>query len=448
MRNAGEGLFETGILACSPSPAPSSKTFTPKEDFMKDLATLTAQAELDLAPIFAEIDRTAFENTSKVLTAFRENRVDAACFDGTSGYGYDDRGRDTLDRIYADVFGAEAAFARHSIVNGTQAISIALYALLRPGDIMLAVTGKPYDTLEQVIGIAGKPGNGSLADFGVEYRQVDLLPDGGIDYAGINAELKRGGNRVKMAFIQRSKGYMTRPTLTTAQIGEIAAFVKARSDAYVVVDNCYGEFTETREPVAVGADLMMGSLIKNPGGGIAESGGYIAGKARAVELASYRLTSVGVGLECGATLGQNKSLIKGFFFAPHTVAQALKTAHFAAYIFEALGYDVFPRWKERRSDIIQTIRLGTPEGLIAFCKGIQGGSPVDAYVSPEPSDMPGYMDKVIMAAGAFTQGSSIELSADGPMRPPYTAYMQGGLTYESGKYGILSAARMLLGQSF
>lgn len=408
-----------------------------------DLYALASKAEAELSDIFADIDRVSFENTKRVMDAFKNNRVDESCFSGTSGYGYDDKGRDTLDRIYAEVFGAEAAFVRHSIVNGTQAIAIALYGLLRPGDIMLSVTGKPYDTLEEVIGIAGNSGNGSLKDFGVEYRQVDLKGDG-IDFDSIEKELADGGERVKIVFLQRSKGYMNRPTLTVKQIGEVASFVKARCGAYVVVDNCYGEFTETCEPCAVGADLIMGSLIKNPGGGIAESGGYIAGSAKAVELASYRLTTVGVGLECGASLGNNKSLYKGFFFAPHVTAQALKTAHFAAYIFEALGCDVNPKWNERRADIIQAIILGKPERLVAFCQGIQSGSPVDSYVSPEPWDMPGYTSQVIMAAGAFTQGSSIELSADGPMREPYTAFMQGGLTYESGKLGVLAAAERLI----
>ena len=408
-----------------------------------DLKELTLKAERELADIFADIDRVSFENTERVLDSFRRHKVDDSCFAGTSGYGHDDKGRDTLDAIYADVFGAESAFVRHSIANGTHAITIALYGLLRPGDILLAVTGKPYETLEQVVGIAGERGNGSLADFGVEYRQVDLI-DGKVNFDEIARQLADGGDRVKVAFIQRSKGYLNRPTLTVDQIGEIASFVKARSGAYVVVDNCYGEFTETREPTAVGADLIMGSLIKNPGGGMAESGGYIAGTARAVELASYRLTSVGVGIDGGATLGMNKSLIKGFFYAPHTVAQALKTMHFAAYIFEALGCKVAPRWNERRADIIQTIQLGSPEKLVSFCKGIQSGSPVDSYVSPEPSPIPGYLDEVIMAAGTFTQGASIELSADGPMRAPYTAFMQGGLTYESGKIGILCAARKFL----
>jgi len=410
---------------------------------MTDLITLTARAERELAPIFADIDCISFENTKRVMDAFREHRVDDSCFAGTSGYGYDDKGRDTLDKIYADVFGAEAAFVRHSIVNGTQAIAIGLYGLLRPGDIMLSITGKPYDTLEEVIGIAGTPGNGSLADFGVEYRQVDLI-DGGIDFDAVEKALAEGGERVKIVFLQRSKGYMNRPTLTVDEIGAAAKFAKARSNAYVVVDNCYGEFTETKEPTAVGADLIMGSLIKNPGGGMAESGGYLAGTARAIELCSYRLTTVGVGLECGASLGNNKSLYMGYFFAPHVVAQAMKTAHFAAYIFENLGFDVNPRWNDRRADIIQAVHLGKPEGLIAFCQGIQSGSPIDSYVSPEPWAMPGYTDEVIMAAGAFTQGASIELSADGPMRAPYTAFLQGGLTWESGKLGILAAAERVI----
>ena len=410
---------------------------------MTDLTTLALEAEKALAPQFAALEQISFENTKRVMEAFAEYRVCEGYFAATSGYGYDDRGREALDKIYARVFGCESALVRHSIVNGTQAIAIALYGLLRPNDIMLSVTGKPYDTLEEVIGIAGTPGNGSLADFGVEYRQVDLK-NGEIDYAQIEEQLKACGERVKIVFLQRSKGYMNRPTLTVDQIGEVAQFVKARSKAYIVVDNCYGEFTETKEPCAVGADLIMGSLIKNPGGGIAESGGYIAGSAKAVELASYRLTTVGVGLECGASLGNNKSLFKGFFFAPHVTAQAIKTAHFAAYIFEALGCGVNPRWNERRADIIQAIHMEKPERLVAFCQGIQSGSPIDSYVSPEPWDMPGYTDQVIMAAGAFTQGSSIELSADGPMRPPYTAFMQGGLTYESGKLGILAAAEKLI----
>lgn len=412
-------------------------------NFSSELLTLAAEAESALAPYFARIDRIAFENSSRVLDAFREHRVSEGHFAPTTGYGYDDRGRETLDAIYADLFGAEAAFVRHSIVNGTQALAIGLFGLLRPGDVMLSAAGKPYDTLEEVIGIAGQSGNGSLRDFGVDYRQIELAGND-FDYDAVGAAIDELGERVKVVFVQRSKGYLDRVTLTVAQIARFAEFVHARSKAWVVVDNCYGEFTETVEPTAVGADLCIGSLIKNPGGGMAESGGYIAGRARAVELCSYRLTSVGVGLEVGATLGQSKSIYKGLFYAPHTVAQALKTAHLAAYIFARLGYPVEPAWDVTRSDIIQAVKMQSPEGLIAFCRGIQAGSPVDAYVSPEPWAMPGYTDEVIMAAGAFTQGSSIELSADGPLRPPYIAFMQGGLTYEAGKVGVLSAAQYVM----
>jgi cystathionine beta-lyase family protein involved in aluminum resistance len=365
------------------------------------------------------------------MDAFREERVSDSCFAPSSGYGYDDRGRDTLDRIYARVFGCEAVLVRPHIVSGTHALTIGLFGLLRPGDVLLSVTGKPYDTLDEVIGISGANGDGSLRDFGVKYRQVEL--DG--DIASALDE------HVKVVFIQRSKGYLNRRTLTVSEINKIASFVRSRSGAFVVVDNCYGEFTEESEP---DADLLIGSLIKNPGGGIAESGGYLAGSKRAVTLAGYRLTSAGVGGEVGSSLGQTKAMYRGFFFAPHVVAQALKTAHFAAYIFDMLGYKVEPVWSVRRSDIIQSVILGSPDLLSAFCRGIQRGSPVDAYVTPEPWDMPGYADQVIMAAGTFTQGASIELSADGPMRPPYTVFFQGGLTYESGKIGILTAAETVL----
>jgi cystathionine beta-lyase family protein involved in aluminum resistance len=411
-------------------------------EFSNKLLMLAAEAENKLSDIFAEIDKVAFDNTAKIMDAFREHRVSDAMFNPTSGYGYDDRGREVLDEIWAELMGAEAALVRPQIVNGTQALTIGLFGLLRPGDLMLSIAGKPYDTLEEVIGISGKKGNGSLADFGVDYQMIDLLADGSFDYRLIDAALKENQGRVKVVFIQRSKGYLNRKTLSVGEIGEAIKFVKARTpDCFVVVDNCYGEFVDRMEPCAVGADLAIGSLIKNPGGGMAETGGYLAGSARAVELASYRLTSVGVGGEVGASLGLNKSLYKGLFYAPHTVAQALKTAHLAAYIFEALGYEVEPRYDQTRHDIIQTVKTGAPEKLCAFCRGIQKGSPVDAFVTPEPWDMPGYSDQVIMAAGAFTQGSSIELSADGPLRPPYTAFFQGGLTYESGKIGILSAAQ-------
>lgn len=411
--------------------------------FSQRVLDLAKEAETALAPIFERIDAISFENTKKIMDAFREHRVSEPLFAATSGYGYDDRGREVLDRVWADVMGAEAAFVRHSIANGTHALTIGLFGLLRPGDILFSIAGKPYDTLDEVIGNVGKAGDGSLRDFGVEYRQADLLPDGAFDRERIAEVLKSEGERVKVIFIQRSKGYLNRRTLSVDDIGEIISFVRSLCpEAYVVVDNCYGEFTETREPTAVGADMIIGSLIKNPGGGMAESGGYIAGSARAVELASYRLTSVGCGLEVGATLGQNKNMYKGLFYAPHTTAEAIKTAHLAAYIFgsRGLGFDVEPEWDEPRYDIIQSVVTHSPEGLCAICRGIQAGSPIDSFVTPEPWAMPGYTDEVIMAAGAFTQGSSIELSCDGPLREPYTAYLQGGLTYESGKIGVLSAA--------
>ncbi|MBR2354162.1 MAG: methionine gamma-lyase family protein [Clostridia bacterium] len=412
-------------------------------EFSQRTMDLVSEAEDALRERFAHIDRVSFENTKKIMDAFRNHRVSEAMFNPTSGYGYDDRGRDTLDAIWAEVMGAEAAFVRHQIVNGTQALTIGLFGLLRPGDVLFSVAGKPYDTLDEVIGNSGTPGNGSLRDFGVEYRQADLLPDGSFDEETIRRVLSEEGERVKVVFIQRSKGYLNRKTLSVDEIGALIPKVKALvPNAYVVVDNCYGEFVETKEPTAVGADMIIGSLIKNPGGGMAETGGYIAGTARAVELASYRLTSVGCGLEVGASMGQNKSLFKGLFYAPHTTAQALKTAHLAAYLFgeRGLGFEVEPAWNEERHDIIQSVITRSAEGLCAFCRGIQAGSPIDSFVTPEPWEMPGYGDKVIMAAGAFTQGSSIELSADGPLREPYTAFFQGGLTYESGKIGIMSAA--------
>ena len=408
-----------------------------------ELLEIVKEAEARLAPVFARVDRIAERGTAKVMAAFREERVSNGMFASTDGYGYDDRGRDVLDKIYARVFDAEAAFVRSSVLSGTHALAIGLFGLLRPGDTLLALTGKPYDTLDEVIGLSGEAGRGSLADFGVTYKEVPLSADGGADLAAITAALK-ADPKVKVAFIQRSKGYLDRRTLSVAEIGEIVRTVRAVSDAFVMVDNCYGEFVEETEPTAVGADLIVGSLIKNPGGGMAECGGYLAGTARAVELCGYRYTAPGVGLEIGASLGQNKNMYKGLFYAPHTVAQALKTAHLCAYVFEQLGYETAPRWDEARHDIIQTVKCGTAEGLIAFCRGIQYGSPIDAFVTCEPWDMPGYNDPVIMAAGTFTQGASLELSADGPIRPPYIAFMQGGLTYESGKLGILSAATEML----
>ena len=412
--------------------------------FSEKVLGLAAEAEEALKEHFAAIDETSFRNTEKIINTFKEFRVSDSMFASTSGYGYDDKGRDTLDEIWAKVMGAEKAFVRQGIVNGTHALTIGLFGLLRPGDMMISVAGKPYDTLDEVIGISGKAGNGSLRDFGIGYDETDLK-DGRLDFDAREKKLDEHGSAVKVVWVQRSKGYLNRRTLTVDEIGELCDFVhKKRPDVYVAVDNCYGEFVEEKEPTAVGADLAMGSLIKNPGGGMAEIGGYVAGTERAVELASYRLTTVGTGAEVGATLGVNKSFYKGLFYAPHTVAQALKTACLAAYIFEKLGYGVEPRWNEKRSDIIQQIITGSPDGLLSFCRGIQAGSPIDAFVVPEAWETPGYSDKVVMAAGAFTQGSSIEMSADGPLRPPYTAYFQGGLTYESGRIGILSAAEEML----
>ena len=408
-----------------------------------ELLRLAGEAERDIEKRFAEIDAIALENTRRVLEAFQKHRVSDSCLTGTTGYGYNDKGRDTLDKIYADVFGAEAALVRIGFVNGTHAITAALFAGVKTGDVILSVTGAPYDTLRGVIGITGDY-PGSMRDYGIGYREVGLLPDGSPDFAAI--EKAAADKAVKSVFIQRSRGYSDRPALTVAQIGEIIACVrKANPGAHVVVDNCYGEFTETAEPTHAGADLVAGSLIKNPGGGLAPTGGYVAGRRDLVEAAAYRLTSPGIGGECGATLETNRLLYQGFFMAPHVVAQALKTAVFCARLLEKMGFESFPKWDAPRSDIIQHIELGSPERVRLFCQGIQSGSPVDAFVTPEPWDMPGYECPVIMAAGAFVQGSSIELSADGPMVPPYRVYIQGGLTYEAGKLGILCAANRLLG---
>lgn len=404
------------------------------------LLKLAEEAEEALKEKFRHFDRISFANTKKVLDAFREERVAEAMFAGSSGYGYDDRGRDTLDRIYAKVFNKEAALVRHTLISGTHTLSTGLFGLLRPGDVMLSVTGKPYDTLDEVIGLNDDgQNNGSLKDFGIIYKQIELTADGKIDIEKTLEILKT--EKIKVVYIQRSKGYLDRPTLPVSEMNELYKAVKSVSDAYVFIDNCYGEFVEESEP---DADVIAGSLIKNPGGGMAETGGYLAGSTRAIELISYRLTSVGIGSEAGCTLNTMKSMYKGFFYAPHTTAQALKTAALAAYIFDKLGYYTNPKWNDDRYDIIQAIRMESGDKLCAFCQGIQSGSPVDAYVTPEPWDMPGYSDSVIMAAGTFTQGSSIELSADGPMKEPYIAYFQGGLTYESGKVGILFAASQVI----
>ena len=404
-----------------------------------ELYRLAAEAEAQIRPRFAEIDRVSGENTRRVLEAFREFRVSEACFAGSTGYGYDDLGRETLEKIFARVFGTESALVRLGFMNGTHAITCAVFAPLRTGDTLLLATGLPYDTLWSALGVHDdKPG--SLRSYGIGFKAVELLPDGTPDFQAIEKAAAEPG--VKEVFIQRSRGYTTRPAFRTETIDRIIDLVhRVNPAAACVVDNCYGEFVEEREPKG---DLLAGSLIKNPGGGLAPMGGYVAGRADLVEAAAFRLTVPGLGGEIGATLGHSRSLFQGLFMAPHTVAQALKTAVFAAALLEKLGYRTFPRWDEVRSDIIQSVDFGDGELLRRFCAGIQHGSPVDSYVTPEPWDMPGYDDPVIMAAGAFIQGASIELSCDGPMRPPFTAYLQGGLTWESGRLGILTAAEELL----
>ena len=384
---------------------------------------------------FAEIDKIAEYNQGKVIAAMQKNRVSAACFAGTTGYGYDDLGRDNLERVYADVFHTEAALVRPQITCGTHALTVALSANLLPGDELLSPVGLPYDTLQEVIGIRESPC--SLKEYGVSYRQVDLLTGGTFDYEGIRAAINE---KTKLVTIQRSKGYATRPTFSVTQIGELIAFVKSiKPDVLVMVDNCYGEFVETIEPSDVGADMVVGSLIKNPGGGLAPIGGYICGTRECVNRCAYRLTAPGLGQEVGANLGLMTSLYQGFFLAPTVVAGAEKGAIFAANLYEPLGFKCVPNATESRHDIIQAVELGSEKAMIAFCAGIQGAAPVDAFATPLPWDMPGYNDKVIMAAGAFIQGSSIELSADGPIRPPYAVYFQGGLTWCHAKLGILKS---------
>ena len=389
---------------------------------------------------FAVIDQVAEHNQAKVLWAMQKNKVSAACFVGTTGYGYDDFGRDNLERVYADVFHTEAALVRPQITCGTHALTIALSANLLPGDELLSPVGLPYDTLQEVIGI--RPSPCSLAEYGVTYNQVDLLPDGTFDYEGIRKAINP---KTKMITIQRSKGYAPRPTFSVTQIGELIAFCKdIKPDLLVMVDNCYGEFVETIEPSDVGADMTVGSLIKNPGGGLAPIGGYIAGTKACVDRCAYRLSAPGLGQEVGANLGLMTSLYQGFFLAPTVVAGAEKGAIFAANLYEPLGFRCVPNATESRHDIIQAVELGSEEGMIAFCKGIQAAAPVDSFATPWPSDMPGYKDRVIMAAGAFVQGSSIELSADGPIREPYAVYFQGGLTWYHAKLGILNSLQKMV----
>ena len=388
---------------------------------------------------FAAIDETAEYNQLKVIAAMQKAHVSAECFNASSGYGYDDIGRDTLEEVYAAAFHTEAALVRPQITCGTHALAIALAGNLRPGDELLSISGRPYDTLEEVIGI--RPSCGSLAEYGVTYAQVDLLEDGSFDYEGIEKALRP---QTRLIEIQRSKGYQTRPTLSVAQIGEAIAFIKERRpDVIVMVDNCYGEFVERLEPSDFDADMIVGSLIKNPGGGLAPIGGYIAGTKECVERAAYRLTCPGLGMEVGASLGVMRSFYQGFFLAPTVTAAALKGAIFAANVYERLGFKVVPNGSESRHDIIQAVEFGFPEGLTSFCEGIQAAAPVDSYVTPEPWAMPGYDSDVIMAAGAFIQGSSIELSADGPLKPPYAVYFQGGLTWPHAKLGILMSLQKL-----
>ena len=409
--------------------------------FDSRLTELAEQAEKNCAEAFATIEKTAEYCGAKVLKAFSDNRISESCFYGSTGYGYGDIGREAIDKVFAQVLGTEDALVRFNFVSGTHALSTALFGVLRTGDKIVSVTGKPYDTLEEVIGIAGEKGSGSLMDYGVEYGQVDLLPDGEPDYDAITEGVKGA----KVAYIQRSRGYSLRRAYTVDDIEKmVQAIKKGNPDAIVMVDNCYGEFVEEREPSDVGADVIIGSLIKNAGGGIARTGGYIAGRADLVELCSYRLTCVGMGKEVGCTLDMNREILLGLFMAPDVVAAALKPSAFASELFTLMGYKCSPRKDDKHGDIITAIELGNEERLCAFCRGIQKGAPVDAFVTPEPWDMPGYTSKVIMAAGAFTMGASIELSADAPIREPYAVWMQGGITYTSGKLGVMLAAQEMV----
>lgn len=399
-----------------------------------EILNLATKAEEELKPQFKAIDEITEYNQNKVLKAFIDNNVSESCFGMTTGYGYDDKGRDTLERVFSQIMNTEDAIIRHNFVSGTHTITVALFGILRPNDTLLSVAGMPYDTLRGVIGIS--PRDGSLKEFGVNYEQIDLDEKGGIDYKALEERLKQ--SPVKIAYIQRSRGYETRPSLTISEIEKTVKLIKSICPKTIVmVDNCYGEYVEKLEPTDVGADIIMGSLIKNPGGGIAPTGGYIAGKRDLVEKCAARLTAPGIGKEVGATLGTSREMYLGVFNAPHAVGEALKTATFASKMFEMQGFEVTPKSDEKRTDIIQTVVLGSAEKLIGFCQGLQHGMPVEAYVSPEPWDMPGYDDPVIMSSGSFTAGATIELSADGPIREPYAAWMQGGLNYHSAKTGIL-----------
>lgn len=410
-------------------------------DIDERLLNLAKEAEAECKDIFEDFSETADYNGQKVLKAFIDNRVSESCLKGTTGYGYGDLGRDTIDKVFAQALGGEDALVRHTFVNGTHALSTALFGVLRAGDVIVSVTGKPYDTLEEVIGIRNTKGSGSLVDFGVIYDQVDLLKDGTPDYN----EISNKAENAKVIYIQRSRGYSLRPSLCIDVIEKIVTAAKrANENVIVMVDNCYGEFVEKREPLDVGADLIIGSLIKNPGGGISSTGGYIAGKADLVEKCADRLTCIGMGKEVGCSLNQNREILLGFFMAPQVVESALKTSAFACRFYEKLGFKTFPESGEKRTDIIASILLENEQNLVAFCQGIQKGSPVDSFAVPEAWDMPGYESKVIMAAGAFTMGASIELSADAPIREPFAAWLQGGITYPSGKLGVILSAQEML----
>jgi cystathionine beta-lyase family protein involved in aluminum resistance len=409
------------------------------------LQKLVKEVEAQIAPIHQQIDERIETNQFRVLKSFQNNQVSDSHFIPSTGYGYDDRGRDTLEKIYAEVFGGEAGLVRPQIISGTHAISIALFGILRPGDELLYITGKPYDTLEEIVGIRGN-GVGSLKEFGISYNSVALTEEGRIDFPKVRAAI---GPKTKMIGIQRSKGYATRPSFTIAEIKEMVDFVKEiKRDLVVFVDNCYGEFVEELEPCHVGADLIAGSLIKNPGGGLAKTGGYIVGKKELVEACSYRMTSPGIGAEAGASLYSLQEMYQGFFLAPHVVGQALKGAVFTSAILEKLGLNTHPRWDAKRTDLIQSVQFDDREKMVAFCQAIQYASPINSHVTPYPSYMPGYEDDVIMAAGTFIQGASIELTADGPTRPPYVAYVQGGLTYSHVKIAICIALNRLLEKGF
>lgn len=402
---------------------------------------LAKKAEEEVKGSFSNIDRIREQNQLKVIRAMQLEKLSDTHFSGTTGYGYNDRGREILDAVYAHAFEAEDAIVRHNITCGSHALALCLYGILRPGDELLSITGKPYDTLDEVIGIRGEEGSGSLKEYGVTYAQVELADDGRIDDEAV---IRAINDRTKLIFLQRSRGYAWRPALTISEIERVVKLVKSvKKDVLVMVDNCYGEFVEEREPTSAGVDVIAGSLIKNPGGGLVPSGGYIAGRRDLVEKISYRMTIPGLGREVGATLGHNRLMFQGFFMAPHVVAESLKGAVFTAQVMKSLGFETYPGPFDPRCDIIQSIKFNREDAVIAFCQGIQKGSPVDSYVKPEPWDMPGYDSPVIMAAGAFIQGSSIELSADAPIRPPYVAYMQGGLVYEHVKLGVMCAVQEL-----